>query len=126
MDEHDFSYIFSTEEILKENYSTIKKFGKIKIDMKIKNNGVNDIPRKTEIISLKDDDESQFFISETLIHNGNAIKVGETIDLIIYLFPKKNIKFGKNNLNFKLRNKYFGIIGKENNLNIYVIDDRTN
>ena len=91
--------------------------------MKVKNNGANIIPKKTEIISLENDDESQFYITDTMINNGNSIKTGEIIELTIFLFPKDNIVIGNNNLTFKLKNQYFGIIGKENNINIYVIKD---
>ena len=123
IDQHDFSCIFFYDKNIKVRYSNIKTLGKIKINMKIKNNGVNDIPKKTEITSLKNDNESQFYIHETMVNNGNSIKAGEIINLTIFLFPKTNMVIGNNNFTFKLRNQYFGIIGKENNINIYVIKD---
>ena len=123
IDQHDFSCIFFYDKNIKVRYSNIKTLGKIKINMKIKNNGVNDIPKKTEITSLKNDNESQFYIHETMVNNGNSIKAGEIINLTIFLFAKTNMVIGNNNFTFKLRNQYFGIIGKENNINIYVIKD---
>jgi hypothetical protein len=123
-DENDFSCSFIYDKIININYSTIKNSGKIKFNMKVKNNGANIIPKKTEIISLENDDESQFYITDTMINNGNSIKTGEIIELTIFLFPKDNIVIGNNNLTFKLKNQYFGIIGKENNITINIIDDR--
>ncbi len=104
-----------------------KKFP-IKVNLKLKNNGGDIIPKNTEIISSKNENNCQLFIEDTIINNGNLINIGQTIDVTLYIFFKQpnNIKPGIYNFKFLVRNSHFGIIGKENEMKINVRNDVKN
>ena len=117
------------EHNINMKYSSLNpKNIRIKVNLRLKNNGNNIIPKNTEIISSKNENNCQLYIKDTLINNGNSINIGQTIDVTLYLFfkQKNNIKPGIYNFKFLVRNSNFGIIGKENEMHVNVINDVIN
>jgi hypothetical protein len=117
------------EQNINIQYSSLNhKNIRIKVNLRLKNNGNNIIPKNTEIISSKNENNCQLYIKDTLINNGNSINIGQTIDVTLYLFfkQKNNIKPGIYNFKFLVRNSNFGIIGKENEMHVNVINDVIN
>ena len=117
------------EQNINVQYSSLNhKNIPMKVNLRLKNNGNNIIPKNTEIISSKNENNCQLYIQDTLINNGNLINIGQTIDVTLYLFfkQKNNIKPGIYNFKFLVRNSNFGIIGKENEMHVNVINDVIN
>ena len=117
------------EQNINVQYSSLNhKNIPMKVNLRLKNNGNNIIPKNTEIISSKNENNCQLYIQDTLINNGNSINIGQTIDVTLYIFFKQpnNIKPGIYNLKFLVRNSHFGIIGKENEMKVNVRNDVIN
>ena len=98
----------------------IKEIGNklpIRVIIKIYNDGKNQIPKQCDIISQSD---SNLFIIETLVNNGNVILPGQIIEVSLYIFFRdyNNIPLGISTLNIHLYNKNIGKIGENGQIKI--------
>ena len=107
---------------LKSNYQGKKS--PIKVNIKIKNNGIIPLPNGCVLKNKSKDDESDFIIMDTLF-NGEEIKPNQIFYATIFLFFKNNndIKEGINILKFILYHEKFGQIGDEGLIQIEVVDE---
>jgi len=107
---------------LKSNYQGKKS--PIKVNIKIKNNGIIPLPNGCILKNKSKDDESDFIIMDTLF-NGEEIKPNQIFYATIFLFFKNNndIKEGINILKFILYHEKFGQIGDEGLIQIEVVDE---
>ena len=98
----------------------------MKFDIKIKNNGINNIPKLSKLIAKKDD--SDLDMKDVLVNNGDEIKPNEIINVSIFAFLKdpNNIKTQENYLKFYLFNEDYGQIGNEGIIKICVLDESNN
>ena len=112
--------IFNNNPIYKNKNEIINKTP-IKIEIKVKNNGKNPIPR-TDIIC---DQESDLYIFETLVNNGNDILPNEEINVKLNVFFKdyQNIKNGLNTIFIYLKKEDNTIIGKKKKIEIMIKDN---
>ena len=112
---------------LKSNFVNKKK-NNIRFEIKIKNNGIKNIPKNSKLKSKENDNESDLYIAETLINNGQEIKPNEIIDVTLYAFFKdpNNIKDKENYLKFILINDECGQIGNEEIIKIFILDESDN
>ena len=107
---------------IKSNYQGKKS--PIKVNIKIKNNGIIPLPNGCILKNKSKDDESDFMIMDTLF-NGEEIKPNQIFYATIFLFFKNNndIKEGINILKFILYHEKFGQIGDEGLIQIEVVDE---
>ena len=109
---------------LKSNYQG-KKIP-VKVNIKVKNNGIIPIPNGC-ILKCSKDNESDFIIMDTLF-NGEQILPNQLFYATIFLFFKNinDIKEGINVFKFFLYHEKYGQIGNEGLIQIEVIDDTKN
>ena len=101
----------------------IKEIGNklpIRVIIKICNDGKNQIPKQCDIVSQSD---SNLFIIDTLVNNGNVILPGQIIEVSLYIFFRdyNNIPLGINTLNIYLYNKNIGKIGEDGQIKINIL-----
>ena len=109
---------------LKSNYKGKKEPIKIKVD--VFNNGKKSLPSDCFLKSKNDD--SDLFITDTLINNGKELEPGENVNVTLFLFFKKpdNIKNGNNIVKVYLWNEKYDKIGEEAIIKIDVLDESKN
>ena len=112
---------------LKLNYYKQKK-KPLKFDIQIKNTGINPIPANSKLIGKNNDNESDLYMDDIIINNGQEIKPNEVIDVTMFAFFKdpNNIKSEDNFLKFYLYNENYGQIGNEGIIKIFVLDEKKN
>jgi serine protease inhibitor len=101
----------------------IKEIGNklpIRVIIKLYNDGENIIPKQCNILSQSD---SNLFIIETLVNNGNVILPGQIIEVSLYIFFRdyNNIPLGISTLNIHLYNKNIGKIGENGQIKINIL-----
>ena len=119
---YSFEISSITKNLLKKTIDKNKNYIQIKI--KLKNNGTIDFPTNCYLKSKSDDNESEFYIKDTIINNGEVVKINQIIDVTISLFFKnENIKNGVYFINFILYNNEIGNIGNEEKIEIPVVNE---
>ena len=119
---YSFEISLISEKLLKNNIDKNNNY--LKATAKLKNNGSSDFPSYCYLKSKSDDNESNFYIKDTIINNGEVVKINEIIEITLYLFFKnKNINNGLFYINFILYNDELGIIGKEEKMEIPLFDN---
>ncbi len=109
---------------LKSNYQGKKDPIKIKVD--VYNNGKKSLPSGCYLKSKNN--ESDLFISDTVINNGNELEPGKNVGVTLFLFFKKYdaIKNGNNIVKVYLWNEKYDKIGEEAIIKIDILDESKN
>ncbi len=112
--------IIIKEPIIMKNIKEIGNKLPIRVIIKIYNDGKNQIPKQCDIISQSD---SNLFIIDTLVNNGNVILAGQIIEVSLYIFFRdyNNIPTGISTLNIYLYNKNDGKIGEDGQIKINIL-----
>ena len=118
---YSYDYNYNSKYSLKFNENN--KY--ITILLKIKNNGIMDFPKKCFLIDSPN--KSEFYIKETLINNGEVLKVNQTCEVFLNLyFKRKHLKEGKYSFKFLLYNKEIKEIGNEGTIQIPYFEEKKN
>ena len=112
--------IMIKEPTIMKNIKEIGNKLPIRVIIKLYNDGENIIPKQCDIISQSD---SNLFIIETLVNNGNVILPGQIIEVSLYIFFRdyNNIPLGISTLNIHLYNKNIGKIGENGQIKINIL-----
>ena len=118
---YSYDYIYNSKYSLKFNENN--KY--ITILLRIKNNGIMDFPKNCFLTNSSN--ESEFIIKETLINNGEVLKVNKICEVFLNLyFKRKHLKEGKYSFKFLLYNKEIKIIGNEGTIQIPYFEEKKN